>query len=259
MDRKIIFFDIDGTLFDHVTGRVLPSTIKALQELKKNPNIEIAIASGRAIYDMYTIDNIKEYFDTFVTINGQIIIHNNGIIYANYLKMEDLRKMKDIFHDLNMIYGLVGTTKSTISETNDFVKSCFDNVRMTLPEINPSLDKEEGIAMAWAFASDDEIKGLEKLLPDFSCVSWKINGCDIFPKEVSKASSVLWYAYKNGYKKEDIYAFGDGENDIEMISSVGVGIAMGNATESTKKNAKYVTDSSDKDGIYNALKHFKLI
>jgi hydroxymethylpyrimidine pyrophosphatase-like HAD family hydrolase len=53
--------------------------------------------------------------------------------------------------------------------------------------------------------------------------------------------------------------FGDADNDIRMIQKAGIGIAMGNATENLKKVADYVTSDLDHDGIFNALKHFKLI
>lgn len=54
-------------------------------------------------------------------------------------------------------------------------------------------------------------------------------------------------------------AFGDGENDLPMLRHAHIGVAMGNADEFVKKQADYVTDSVDEDGILTALKHFELI
>ena len=54
-------------------------------------------------------------------------------------------------------------------------------------------------------------------------------------------------------------AFGDGGNDASMIKAAGIGVAMGNALESLKKDADYVTSSVDNDGVFEALRHFKLI
>ena len=62
-----------------------------------------------------------------------------------------------------------------------------------------------------------------------------------------------------GLTKEEIIAFGDGENDLEMLAFAGVGVAMGNADEEVKEVADYVTTEIDDDGIWNACKHFKLI
>ena len=57
----------------------------------------------------------------------------------------------------------------------------------------------------------------------------------------------------------DTYALGDSVNDLEMLQTVGHGIAMGNATDVVKKAAEYVTDSLFEAGVYNALSHYDLI
>ena len=54
-------------------------------------------------------------------------------------------------------------------------------------------------------------------------------------------------------------AFGDGENDIDMLLSVGKGIAMGNAAEKVKEIAADICESVTDDGIYYYLKSQKLI
>ena len=54
-------------------------------------------------------------------------------------------------------------------------------------------------------------------------------------------------------------AFGDGENDIDMIRYAGIGVAMGNGIKNLKSAADYITTDIDDDGIENALKHFGLI
>jgi hydroxymethylpyrimidine pyrophosphatase-like HAD family hydrolase len=64
---------------------------------------------------------------------------------------------------------------------------------------------------------------------------------------------------KLGFDLKDVYAFGDGLNDIEMIQSVGNGIAMGNAVQEVKNHANYITKHVDDDGILHGLKHFELI
>ena len=57
----------------------------------------------------------------------------------------------------------------------------------------------------------------------------------------------------------DGIAFGDGENDLDMIQFAGIGVAMGNAVAETKAVADYVTTAIDDNGIWNACKHFGLI
>ena len=62
-----------------------------------------------------------------------------------------------------------------------------------------------------------------------------------------------------GLRPGETMAFGDGENDIDMIRFAGIGVAMGNAIKNLKSAADYITTDIDDDGIANALQHFGLI
>lgn len=62
-----------------------------------------------------------------------------------------------------------------------------------------------------------------------------------------------------GIAPEEIMAFGDGENDMDMLRFAGVGVAMGNAPDSVKACADYVTGSVDCDGIFSALRRYSLL
>ena len=62
-----------------------------------------------------------------------------------------------------------------------------------------------------------------------------------------------------GIAKEEAMAFGDSENDLEMLKAAGIGVAMGNGSAESKAIADYVTTDCDEGGILNALKHFKLL
>lgn len=58
---------------------------------------------------------------------------------------------------------------------------------------------------------------------------------------------------------QNVMAFGDGLNDIEMLTIAGVGVAMGNAHQDLKAIADHVTLHIEEDGIYSFLKKAKLI
>ena len=55
---------------------------------------------------------------------------------------------------------------------------------------------------------------------------------------------------------KDVVVFGDEKNDLSMFTDEWTSIAMGNAIDALKAKAAYITDDCDKDGIYNACKHF---
>ena len=60
----------------------------------------------------------------------------------------------------------------------------------------------------------------------------------------------------HGIDLAETMAFGDGQNDIEMLRHAGIGVAMGNAADEVKRSADYVTTGVDRAGIAKALRHF---
>ena len=76
---------------------------------------------------------------------------------------------------------------------------------------------------------------------------------------VNKATAIEKFMAHVGAPMSDSIAFGDSGNDFEMMQTVGLAVAMGNATEPIKELADYVTTDVDKDGIYNAFVHLGLI
>ena len=78
-------------------------------------------------------------------------------------------------------------------------------------------------------------------------------------KGVSKGAAIKEFMEAVGEPIENAYAFGDSANDIEMLKMAGTAIAMGNGAELAKAVADYVTDTVDNDGLYNAMRHYKLI
>lgn len=72
---------------------------------------------------------------------------------------------------------------------------------------------------------------------------------EVMPKGIGKGESLLEIAKYYDIPIEDTIAFGDEENDLTMIKTAGIGVAMGNATDLVKEAADYITLSNDEDGI----------
>lgn len=94
-----------------------------------------------------------------------------------------------------------------------------------------------------------------------SCTSgrWHPAFTDITAKGADKGEGIMAMAAHLGLNPQHTMAFGDGGNDTSMIKAAGIGVAMGNALESLKAEADYVTTSVDDDGALDALRHFELI
>ena len=81
----------------------------------------------------------------------------------------------------------------------------------------------------------------------------------MIPKQGGKTAGIESVLKHYGIKQEEIMAFGDAENDIEMLQYAKIGVAMGNADDEVKEAADYVTDTVDSDGIYKALKYYEVL
>ena len=82
---------------------------------------------------------------------------------------------------------------------------------------------------------------------------------DIISEGGGKVFGIQKYLEYLDIRKEEIMAFGDAQNDVEMLQYAAIGVAMGNAKPEVQAIADYVTASVDDDGIEKALKHFELI
>ena len=96
-------------------------------------------------------------------------------------------------------------------------------------------------------------------LPECKALRWSVAFINVVDQNGGKAGGIAETCAKYGFGQKEIMAFGDGGNDIDMLEYAGIGVAMGNAGETAKVAADYVTTAVDDDGIYNALKHFEVI
>ena len=82
---------------------------------------------------------------------------------------------------------------------------------------------------------------------------------DILPEGGGKPNGLAAMLKHFGWTRDEAIAFGDGGNDVTMLDYAGIGVAMGNACDTAKQAADYVTDDIMKDGLAKALGHFHLI
>lgn len=110
------------------------------------------------------------------------------------------------------------------------------------------------------FYIDDEMEQqVMPLLPNLSLSRWHPLFADVNLAGISKATGLSAFADYYGIEMAEIMACGDGGNDIPMLKVAGIGVAMGNASETVKASADFVTDTVENDGLCKALKHFGII
>ena len=78
-------------------------------------------------------------------------------------------------------------------------------------------------------------------------------------KDGGKGTGIRAVMERYGLRREELIAFGDGENDMSMLKLAGIGVAMGNGDQAVKAMADYVTGPVEEDGVSQALRHFGLL
>ena len=250
--KKYIFFDIDGTLTDNRTGKIVPSAREALDKLRKNGHF-VAIATGRS-YAM-AVEHMRQLgFENMVSDGGNGITINNQLIKIKPLDYDKCLALIDECIEKNYIWAISpDNTKRRLAPDNRFYDFTHDIYMDTVVQenLNP-LDFKEIYKVYIACYSPEE-ENLETLKQLPWCRFHK-EYLFVEPGDKSVGIKMMVDHFKGDY--HDVVVFGDEKNDLSMFKDEWTSIAMGNAIDALKQKASYVTDDCDKDGIYNACKHF---
>ena len=271
---KAVFFDIDGTLVSFNTHKVPGSTREALVKLRQN-GVKVIIATGRHIS---SINNLPELvFDGFVLINGTLVmtcpevgataqemtnpeLEGRRVIYRNPIPKEDIFNWLEVLKRESHSTVLVYEEDLKLNFLDKTMSEIMDLLNFTKPDtVDLQSLKDKPIYQIITSMTDEEETKLMKNLPHCKTTRWHPLFTDIINREASKAQGIQAMMDYFGWKREEIIAFGDGGNDIEMLDLAGTAVVMGNASEEVKSHADFVAESVDNDGVMLALKHYSLI
>ncbi|WP_077623289.1 Cof-type HAD-IIB family hydrolase [Sediminibacillus massiliensis] len=257
-EPSVIFFDIDGTLLDH-DKKLPPSTKEAIFTLKEQGHI-VAIATGRA---PFMFEDLREELDidTFISYNGQYVVLNGEVLYTNPLNIDSLEKLtaKALLNEHPVVFMDHEDMKANVPE-HAYINESIKTLKIGhFPTHDPHYYKGRDLYQSLLFCPEGEEKQYVEEFDDFDFIRWHPVSVDVIPKGGSKANGINKITEKLGFPPERQYAFGDGLNDVEMLSKIENSIAMGNSVEQAKSAAKYVTKSVDEEGIVHGLKMVGLL
>lgn len=253
---RVLFFDIDGTLVSFKTHNVPESAINAIREAHNAGNT-IIISTGRP---KSIINNLKELekmdlIDGYITMNGAYCFIGNQIVYEHPIAKEEVETMVRIARDNN--YSMIFVTANGIHACNadeELRDIFYTYLKVTeIPEADYSEATRHKIYQLTVFFDEEAEKTIKPQLPLCEFNRWYPSFVDITAKDVTKAEGISKIMEHLGIDMSQSVAFGDGGNDIPMLKAAAIGVAMGNADDTVKRCADYVTSSVDDDGIEKAL------
>lgn len=258
---KMLVCDIDGTIFD---GNFSKNLIDCVNKIRKD-GIKFVIATGRTFFSANQLLKPLNIDTPIICYQGATINEPNTgkVIFDRGLKRElaldiiDYLKTMDIFPNLYINDNLY-SEKETV-----YVKRYSDNQKIPY-RIVEDISKIDFETMNKILAIDDDSKKITRISEELKikykdqiyCAMSTPIFCEICDKSVSKGNAVKYLADKWNIKKEEIMSCGDQNNDIELLTCAGIGVAMGNASETLKKYADYVTDTVQNDGVVKAVEKF---
>ena len=259
---KAVFFDIDGTLVSFKTHKVSDSSKEAIRILKEK-GIKVFIATGRIKMHINNVDDLE--FDGYITANGFDCYIGDKSIYRHGIAKEEVYSLIDYLKNKEQFPCSVMMAKGVV------INYITDEVAKYLESINLKINVAENyydflveniddILQINLFVNEEKEKELmSKIFKNCESSRWHPAFTDVNTKGGGKHIGIDKIIEYYGIDLSETMAFGDGGNDVSMIKHAAIGVAMGNANESAKKAADYITDDVDNDGIYKALKHFNII
>ncbi|MUU79748.1 HAD family hydrolase [Winogradskyella endarachnes] len=253
---KMIVTDMDGTLLNS-NHKVSKRFFKIFEHLQQH-NILFVAASGRPYYSIVEkLKSIKKDI-TIVVENGGLIIKDENVILAHTLNFNTLRQLYNLVININDTYPIFcSKDKAFILKTNDRMIETFSEyysdytIIDSLDDINKDIIK---IALYHSLNSEEHIfPYVSHLSPELSVVVSGNNWVDISEAKTNKGYAITLIQKHYGISPEETMAFGDYNNDLELLKCAKYSYAMANAHSNVKAIANFETLSNDNFGVEMVL------
>ncbi len=257
MKHKILFFDVDGTITSEIDGSIPESTKVAIKQLIHN-GYHVVAATGRPLSMCQEIAELG--IETFITANGAYVKHQDQCIHKIVLPETIVQEIINFSSEQQHPLAFYSESYKIGEVRNEqLLEVLYDLFK--LEAFPPTIDKNslDETFLLCVFVNEENLNLYRKEFPHLEFQRWHPMVVNALHEDVSKSVAIEKVLTYFGYTKEQAVAFGDGENDIDMLELVDLSIAMGNAKEHTQHIADYVTNKSSEDGIAKALKQFGFI
>lgn len=251
---QIAFFDVDGTLIDMEKKEISPRTLEALRRLQRR-GVLLCLATGRGPLTLPRFADVE--FDVFLTFNGSYCFDRRGTIFSAPLPHEDVQT---IIQNAAALHRPVSIATQDRMLANGADQDLIDYYAIAQREVEVS-DQFEELARGQVYqimlgCRRADYPLLLRGTHNAKIAAWWDRAADIIPASGGKGVGVEHILAHYHLERSSALAFGDGDNDIELLQAVGHGVAMANASERLKTVADDVCGHVAQDGVYHyCLEH----
>ncbi len=259
---NLIFLDIDMTIWDEILR--IPESTKDAIKLAKVMGNKVFINTGRSRSNT-RYESLEELgMDGVVAACGCHVEIEGEIKYQKLLTPDQIRTSLKVLSDEHMPVVLEGT-ENCFFDPEDFpddpyAKTLWESLGDRARRLDTLTDEDPINKFSADITAETDYDAVcDRLCGFLDMIDHNNIVVEFVPAGHSKATGMEIVRNYYGVPAENIYAVGDGMNDMEMIRAAAHGIAMGQGNPELLMASDYVTDSIYEDGIYKAFKHFKLI
>jgi len=264
MAYQLICSDIDGTLLN-VDRELSKSTIAQVQRVAPIPFILISSRMPAAMLHLQR--DLKNESTPLIAYNGGLVIADNQIIHSTFIAPTMIKHVADQCKENSVHLSLYFNDEWYVPSMDFWAKREENNTK-----VSPSVKSTEEVIHTWTkegkgahkimcMGDENEIDVLYNYLEknhsdEVHLYRSKPTYIEISHKAISKKTAIemlLKHSF-NTINMEEVIAFGDNFNDIEMLEAVGMGVAVANAQTQVLEIANMVTDTNKNDGVAKAIK-----
>lgn len=261
---KAIFLDLDGTL-NNDQKVITPETKAALMDAQDR-GIRLVLASARpspGLYKERDILNLQHHGGILMSYNGGRIVDaaTNKVLFETAMDMQQAKEVLRFLESLPVTPILDDGKQFFVTDMNGYkVDYECKNNNMVCTEVSCLADFLDFAPIKILMSvKPEELPQVQTqiaaFLPDnLSVVQTAPFYLEVIPAAINKGQGILDTCTALGIDPSDTVAFGDAENDIPMLRTAGIGVAMGNATQNVKAAADAITDTNNCNGIAKWLK-----
>lgn len=255
---QAVFFDIDGTLYDHEAKQIPPKHMQMLHELKKK-GIKICLCSGRAwpLLENLHIHNVVEW-DGYVCGNGSYVYDKDGnVLFKHILSKESVKQMFDLAKDQGISVLAAGNCTLYTKDTSA-MRSLLEQVSLVDIEQRDPRESDEFCILSLA------TQETQKKRPEFEAIEgiqvlYNHLSVDMMRNDLSKYEGIKILMDHFGFDHHAYAAFGDALNDLEMLENASLAGAMIDGDPRVLEKIKNHVPSVKTGGIYTFLKEKEIL
>lgn len=262
---KMVALDLDGTLLTD-EGIITPGTIETIQEVMAS-GVMVTLATGRMFPSAKRFADQLQLDVPIITYQGAVIkdAAKNKIWFEQLLSFDITERLIQIAKEENVHIQVYQEDMLYVTKDNAEIQAYAhgSDVSYAVVEELSSL-AERGLAKVLFVGNPSYLDRLQISLKEIfgDCAhiaKSKPNYLEVTHPKANKGSAILYLAEQLGIQQSEIIGMGDNYNDYELLTTAGLGIAMGNGVEALKRVADYITLTNNEEGVRHALNKFILI